>query len=61
MDQEMNNDGSKIKSSKCDVCGNRGVGAYTAGGKFVCRDCDPDAFEATARQDIDAWLNGAEL
>jgi hypothetical protein len=53
---------TEITTDTCDSCGSRGptslhhnLGAPVLG---VCRSCDPVAFEAQARRDIDDWLAG---
>jgi len=57
---------NKIKTTKCDsiACNSElpGVEFYHNGTPVLqqCRKCDPKNFEAQARADIDAWLNGGD-
>jgi hypothetical protein len=55
---------NKIKTTKCDSCDSElhGVEFYYNGTPVLqqCRKCDPKNFEAQARADIDAWLNGGD-
>lgn len=55
---------NEIKTSKCDSCGaiHPGVEFSHNGAPVLqlCKVCDPANFEAQARADIDAWLNGAD-
>ena len=53
-----------IKHTTCDCCGARstcaewhddGIPHFAA-----CKACQPVAFEAQARQDIDSWLSGED-
>lgn len=58
-------DFSTICTSKCDDCGRKAAGTefYSHGSPvyFVCKSCEPKAFEKKARTDIDHWLNGGEI
>jgi hypothetical protein len=53
---------NEIKTCKCDSCDATlpGVEFHHNGAPVlqVCKACDPANFEAQAREDIDAWLNG---
>lgn len=57
-----NQDTKTITTCVCDDCGRRGPGVeFTSLGVpvlFVCRACEPNHFDRTARRDIDAWLKG---
>lgn len=55
---------NEIKTCKCDSCGATlpGVEFYHNGAPVLqlCKNCDPANFEAQARADIAAWLNGGD-
>jgi len=49
----------------CDHCGKHapGIEYYHMDTPvyFTCHTCEPQTFEAKARQDIDSWLNGGNF
>ena len=55
----------RISNRCCDRCSTHssGVEYYNMDDPvyFVCRFCEPNAFEKQARQDIDSWLDGNDL
>lgn len=59
-----NKDTNHTTTTHCDECGAKapGVMLHHSGTPvlFVCKNCDPPAFERQARSDISAWLSGGE-
>lgn len=54
-----------IATSICDVCGDRAPGVQFNRNDepflFACVRCEYQSFEAQARRDIDAWLEGGKF
>jgi hypothetical protein len=56
---------NRIYTAACDSCGHAHPGVlfhHLGTPVFLeCKNCNPAAFEAQSRQEIDVWLQGGEI